>query len=401
MNDSSIVYLDQVSKIYGSGASEVYAAKNVTLAIQPGEFFSLLGSSGSGKTTTLRLIGGFEIPDYGQVWIGGEQVTTLPPYRRSVHTVFQNYALFPHLSVSENIAYPLRIAQVPKKLTSAEIAPRVQEALEMFRISGLGDRRPSQLSGGQQQRVALARALISRPKVLLLDEPLSALDAKIRQEVRQELRDLQRQTNLTFVYVTHDQEEALALSDRIAVMSQGQVEQVGKPSEIYDRPATPFVAQFIGKANFFQGTVRVVEPPAAANSAANPIANSVATAAPELAATVKVEVNGTIIEAIAPVRAATPTPTLGQSVTLMVRPERIQIHPAAAELSTELSTEPAPAGENRVTGKRTSITYIGQLLESHIDTPIGRIWVTQLAGQTEGSDTLTLAWSARDCIVLV
>ncbi len=392
MNDSSIVYLDQVSKIYGSGASAVYATKDVTLAVQPGEFFSLLGSSGSGKTTTLRLIGGFEIPDYGQVWIGGEQVTTLPPYRRSVHTVFQNYALFPHLSVAENIAYPLRIAQVPKKLTSAEIAPRVQEALEMFRISGLGDRRPSQLSGGQQQRVALARALISRPKVLLLDEPLSALDAKIRQEVRQELRDLQRQTNLTFIYVTHDQEEALALSDRIAVMSNGQVEQVGKPSQIYDRPATPFVAQFIGKANFLQGTVRAVEPAAAANSATELAPNSAA----ELTATVKVEVNGTLIEAIAPQHGATPPPILGQTVTLMVRPERIQIHPAA---SMGISAD--PVGENQVTGKLTSVTYIGQLLESHIDTPIGRIWVTQLAGQSEGSDTLTLAWSARDCIVLV
>ena len=183
-NQSGIVYLDAVTKVYPTTKGEVYAVRDLTLAVQPGEFYSLLGSSGSGKTTTLRLIGGFEIPEYGEVYIGGEAVTERPPYRRDVHTVFQNYALFPHLSVAENIAYPLTIAGVSRR----DIELRLQEALKLVQIPNLGDRKPAQLSGGQQQRVALARALISRPKVLLLDEPLSALDAQIREAVRQELR---------------------------------------------------------------------------------------------------------------------------------------------------------------------------------------------------------------------
>jgi ABC-type Fe3+/spermidine/putrescine transport system ATPase subunit len=257
MQKDRIVYLETISKIYPTANGEFYAVRDVTIEVQSGEFYALLGSSGSGKTTTLRVMGGFEIPDYGQVWIGGEDVTTLPPYRRNVHTVFQSYALFPHLTVAQNIAYPLTIAKTPK----SEIAVAVAAALRMFRIEELGERRPTQLSGGQQQRVALARALIRRPKVLLLDEPLSALDAKIREEVRQELRELQRQTNLTFIYVTHDQEEAMALSDRIAVMHQGRVEQVGTPKEIYDFPASLFVAQFIGKANFLTGQVTNITAP--------------------------------------------------------------------------------------------------------------------------------------------
>jgi len=355
MDGDRIVDLDRVSKIYGGASGEVYAVRDVTLDVRPGEFYSLLGSSGSGKTTTLRLIGGFEIPEYGHVYIGGEEVTTLPPYRRNVHTVFQSYALFPHMTVVENIAYPLQIAKVPR----AEIAPQVQESLRMFRIEGLGDRRPAQLSGGQQQRVALARALISRPKVLLLDEPLSALDAKIREEVRQELRDLQRQTNLTFIYVTHDQEEALALSDRIAVMSNGRIEQVGTPKEIYDRPASAFVARFIGKANFLQGQVLAVQ-----------------------ADWVAVDVNGITVKAIAP---HTP-PAMAERVTLMIRPERIRRGDAAA---------------NQIAASVVSSTYVGQLVEFQLKTAIGNLTMTQLGDQGGPNDAeFTCCWSAHDCLVL-
>ena len=355
----SIVYLDQVSKIYPSASGEVYAVRDVTIAVQPGEFFSLLGSSGSGKTTTLRLIGGFEIPEYGEVTIGGETVTALPPYRRNVHTVFQNYALFPHLTVAQNIAYPLTIAKVPK----SEIADRVQEALRMVRITELSDRKPAQLSGGQQQRVALARALISRPKVLLLDEPLSALDAKIREEVRQELRQLQQQINLTFIYVTHDQEEALALSDRIAVMSNGRVEQIGTPQEIYSRPASPFVAQFIGKANFLTG--QVIE------------SNTEFT---------WVKVNDTNVKAIAP----THKPAIGETVTLMIRPEHLK----PLDSSTEHLIY-----DNQIAVKLTATTYIGQLLELHFDTPIGQLKVTQL-GNTRINSEQAIGWNAEDCVVV-
>ncbi|MBD2460349.1 ABC transporter ATP-binding protein [Oscillatoria sp. FACHB-1407] len=356
MKDDSLVFLDRVSKIYGNGSAPVYAVREVSLDVRPGEFYSLLGSSGSGKTTTLRLIGGFEIPEYGQVYIGGEDVTTLPPYRRNVHTVFQSYALFPHLTVAENVAYSLTIANVSK----AEIAPRVAEALRMFQISTLSDRRPSQLSGGQQQRVALARALINRPKVLLLDEPLSALDAKIREEVRQELRDLQRQTNLTFIYVTHDQEEALALSDRMAVMHNGQVEQVGSPSEIYDRPTSRFVAQFIGKANFLTGKVTQVD-----------------------ASVAVVEVNGVLIRATIP----GDKPPVGETVTVMIRPERIQVNAATSLV-------------NQTTGKTANVTYIGQLLESRFETAIGQLLVTQLGGYSSTSEAVALSWNAEDCIIL-
>ena len=359
MQEHSIVYLESVSKIYPTPTGNLYAVRDVSLDVQPGEFYSLLGSSGSGKTTTLRLIGGFEIPEYGQVYINGEDVTLLPPYRRNVHTVFQTYALFPHMTVAQNIAYPLTLAKVAK----SEIASRVNESLRMFRIEELGDRRPSQLSGGQQQRVALARALVSRPKVLLLDEPLSALDAKIREEVRQELRTLQKQINLKFIYVNQDQEEALALSDRIAVMSNGRVEQVGTPKEIYNRPASPFVAQFIGKANFLTGTVLEIH-----------------------SNWIHVEVNGIRINAIAP----SYMPTLGERVTLMVRPEHLTLHP---------SEHPIEA-ENHISGKLASVTYIGQLLESQIETAIGRLTVTQLGGANLDAETQTLSWTARDCIVI-
>jgi spermidine/putrescine transport system ATP-binding protein len=230
---------------------DVIAVNNVSLKIKDGEFFSLLGPSGCGKTTTLRMIAGFETPTEGEICIQGELMGLTPPFQRNTNMVFQNYALFPHMSVGENISFGLEMKKVPKE----EIARRVEEALELVRLPAFGKRRPDQLSGGQQQRVALARALINRPGVLLLDEPLGSLDLKLRKQMQLELKGLQHRIGITFVYVTHDQEEALTMSDRIAVMEQGRALQVGTPTEIYERPASRFVADFIGETNFLEGTV--------------------------------------------------------------------------------------------------------------------------------------------------
>jgi putative spermidine/putrescine transport system ATP-binding protein len=238
------VRLSDVRKTYG----DVVAVAGVDLVIEPGEFFTLLGPSGSGKTTTLRLIAGFERPDSGRVELHGRDVTGVPPYARDVNTVFQDYALFPHMTVGENVAYGLRVKGVPRR----ERRGRVEEVLRIVRLPGLADRKPIQLSGGQRQRVALARALVNSPRVLLLDEPLGALDLKLRQEMQVELRRIQREVSdigMTFVYVTHDQEEALTMSDRLAVFNEGRIEQVGAPAEVYERPATEFVAGFIGVSN--------------------------------------------------------------------------------------------------------------------------------------------------------
>jgi spermidine/putrescine transport system ATP-binding protein len=226
----------------------------VTLEIRAGEFFSLLGPSGCGKTTTLRMIGGFELPTAGRILVGGLDVTMAPPEKRPVNMVFQSYALFPHLSVFENIAFGLRRRKTPQP----EVEERVGAALELVRLGTFGKRRPDQLSGGQQQRVALARALVNRPQVLLLDEPLGALDLKLRRQLQVELKRVQLEVGITFIYVTHDQEEALALSDRIAVMDHGRVEQLGTPEELYDAPRTLFVAGFIGTSNLLPGVVETV-----------------------------------------------------------------------------------------------------------------------------------------------
>ena len=231
------------------------AVAGVDLSVDEGEFFTLLGPSGSGKTTLLRLIAGFERTDEGRIELGGRDVTSLPPYMRQTNTVFQDYALFPHMTVAENIGYGLRVKGVP----AAERQQRVERALKMVRLAGLDKRRPNQLSGGQRQRVALARAVINEPEVLLLDEPLGALDLKLRQEMQLELKRIQKDVGITFVYVTHDQEEALTMSDRMAVMSNGLIEQVGPPVEVYERPATEFVAGFIGISNVLErGGIRFV-----------------------------------------------------------------------------------------------------------------------------------------------
>jgi len=235
------VRLVALRKSYGS----VLAADGIDLEIAEREFFTLLGPSGSGKTTLLRVIGGFERPDSGRVELGGEDVTREPPYARNVNTVFQDYALFPHMTVAENVEYGLKIRRVP----APDRRRRASEALDMVRLSGLGSRKPLQLSGGQRQRVALARAIVNHPEVLLLDEPLGALDLKLRQEMQSELKRIQREVGITFIYVTHDQDEALTMSDRLAVISAGRVEQVGTPVEVYEKPATEFVAGFIGVSN--------------------------------------------------------------------------------------------------------------------------------------------------------
>ena len=233
-----------VRKTYG----EVVAVDHIDLDIPRGEFFTMLGPSGSGKTTTLRLIAGFERPDSGQIFLGGVDVARKPPYDRDVNTVFQDYALFPHMTVAQNVEYGLKVKRVSKE----ERRARVEEALGIVRLGGFGGRKPAQLSGGQRQRVALARALVNRPRVLLLDEPLGALDLKLRQEMQIELKRIQQEVGITFIYVTHDQEEALTMSDRIAVFNHGRIDQVGTPVEVYEHPATEFVAGFVGVSNLLE-----------------------------------------------------------------------------------------------------------------------------------------------------
>jgi len=297
--------------------AEYEAVREVSLQIGQGEFFSLLGPSGCGKTTTLRMIAGFEQPTTGTISLLGEDIRGQPPHRRNVNMVFQNYALFPHLTVFDNVAFGLQVKRIPR----AETRRRVAEALSMIRLPGLEHRKPAQLSGGQQQRVALARALVNRPAVLLLDEPLGALDQKLRKEMQLELKRLQREVGITFIYVTHDQEEALTMSDRIAVMHQGRVLQVDGPRALYEHPATRFVADFIGVTNFLQG--RLVS-----------IADG----------TARVEVDG-----LGQVRAHLAEGIeAGQKVTLAIRPERMQL------LSSNL-----PGGDNHAPGIVEDIVFVG------------------------------------------
>lgn len=308
------VELVDVTKVFDSG---VVAVDRVSLQIYQGEFFSLLGPSGCGKTTTLRMIAGFEHPTAGEVRIEGRPMGNTPPFRRNVNTVFQNYALFPHMTVFENVAFGLRMKRVPRD----EIVRRVREALQLVRLSGFEERYPRQLSGGQQQRVALARALVNRPRVLLLDEPLGALDLKLRKEMQLELKHLQMTVGITFIYVTHDQEEALTMSDRIAVMNAGRVLQVGTPVEIYERPTSRFVADFIGESNFLPG--RVVD-----------VDRDVATV---------------LVAGERPVRVRIETPVAaGQPVTVAIRPEKIRVTPVEA-----------PEANGFLSGRVEEVIYIG------------------------------------------
>jgi ABC-type Fe3+/spermidine/putrescine transport system ATPase subunit len=302
--------------------ADVTAVDDVSLSIQRGEFFSLLGPSGCGKTTLLRLIGGLETPTAGTIAINGADMTEVPAHRRPVNLVFQQYALFPHLSVAENVGFGLRYQGLPR----AAQAARVAETLALVRLSGLDRRRPDQLSGGQRQRVALARALALGPQVLLLDEPLSALDRMLREEMQVELKGLQRRVGITFLLVTHDQEEALALSDRVAVMHGGRVEQVGAPAEVYDAPATPFVASFLGASNFWSAQVRAVS------------GEGLALALP----------GGAGLDVrIPPGRTFAP----GETVRLLVRPEKLTLAAAAPERGPAL---PVTVGDRIYQGASTT-----------------------------------------------
>jgi spermidine/putrescine transport system ATP-binding protein len=320
------VELHGVTKSYGAAR----AVDHIDLFVAHGQFYSLLGPSGCGKTTTLRLIAGFEQPDQGRILIGGRDVASLPPYRRDVNTVFQHYALFPHMTVEENVAFGLQ----EKRVAAAELKRRTGEALEMVQLESLRDRKPRQLSGGQQQRVALARALVNRPTVLLLDEPLGALDLKLRKEMQIELKALQQQVGITFVYVTHDQEEALTMSDRIAVMADGGILQEGSPREIYEHPGTRFVADFIGMSNFLVGEV---------------VAQDAGRVLVKITDSLKVWC----------LSGGTSTP--GTSVTVAVRPEKI-----------EISNAPPTSAVNVWTGRVVAGTFLGEQTEYRVRIEEGR-----------------------------
>ena len=334
------VRLDRVSKLFGDAA----AVDDLSLDIQEGEFFSMLGPSGCGKTTTLRMIGGFEEPTYGTVYLGGRDVTTLPPYKRDVNTVFQSYALFPHLNVYENIAFGLR----RKKVDKSDIDKRVRDAMTLVDLIGFESRKPPQMSGGQQQRVALARALVNHPKVLLLDEPLGALDMKLRKQMQLELKAIQQEVGITFIYVTHDQEEAMTMSDRLAVMRHGKIDQIGPPEAVYETPATEFVAGFLGASNMLDGEVKET------NNGRTTIALST---------------GGTVTTNTSGVPAGISTVRVG------VRPEKITIVPDDGN---------APADRNTVTGLLRMSTYIGVNYQYKVEGPGGNeltVYVQNLGGE--------------------
>ena len=318
------VSLQGLTKLYG----EVTAVDDIDLQIRKGEFFSLLGPSGSGKTTTLRMVAGFELPTAGRILLDGQDVSQLPPYERDVNTVFQDYALFPHMSVGDNVAYGLMIRKVSKR----DRRDRAHEALRMVRLDGYEERKPGQLSGGQRQRVALARALVNRPSVLLLDEPLGALDLKLRQQMQVELKAIQQDVGITFIYVTHDQDEALAMSDRMAIFDHGHIEQMGSPAEVYEKPSTAFVAGFVGTSNILEG------------AAARAI--------------------------------------LGSDGSFTVRPEKIHLEPADAAV---------PDGAVAADGRVHDVVYLGSDTKYHVELDAGsRLEVVKQNVATSSTEALAL-----------
>lgn len=378
------ITLTSVTKQFG----DTRAVDDVSLQIEGGEFFSLLGPSGCGKTTTLRIIGGFVYPTSGEVFINGEPMKQTPPYRRPVNTVFQNYALFPHKTVAQNIAFGLQMKKMPKAKTASE----VKRFLELIRLSGYGDRKPSELSGGEKQRVALARALINQPTILLLDEPLAALDLQLRKQMQIELKTLQRQVGITFVYVTHDQGEALALSDRIAVMRDGKLLQVGTPAEIYDSPQNRFVANFIGTSNFFEGTLSRLET-TLTPVARGPVRRDATTtkfATVALATEPLSQIVGKHNGDVQP----------GDSVTVAIRPERIDITAMVGET-------PGLDITSLLNGIIQDESYLGTTLEYTVQTdyptPVIVHQQNTGAGETHRfrrGDKVSLAWRAENAIVL-
>jgi spermidine/putrescine transport system ATP-binding protein len=333
---------------------DVVAVDDISLDIDRGQFFALLGPSGCGKTTTLRMIGGFEEPTEGRIELGGSDVAPLPPYKRDVNTVFQSYALFPHLTIFENVAFGLR----RRGVKGGDLRTRVVESLELVGLAGLERRKPRQLSGGQQQRIALARALVNRPRVLLLDEPLGALDLKLRKEMQLELKRIQHEVEITFVHVTHDQEEAMTMADRIVIMNGGRIEQLGTPTELYERPRTPFVAGFLGVSNLLEGTV----------------------------------VGDDRIRLVDGTEVHCPREVLGGrtgTVQIGVRPEKLRIGGDAT---------------NSLSGTITESAYIGVSTQYIVDTPAGLVTVyvqnDRPGGQVATGERLTLSWSPESTFVV-
>jgi spermidine/putrescine transport system ATP-binding protein len=355
------ISLQGVGKRFG----DVVAVRETNLDIRDGEFFSMLGPSGCGKTTTLRMIAGFEVPDEGRVLLRGTDVTNAAPNHRNVNTVFQHYALFPHMSVVDNVSFGLELKRVPR----GERRDRVKEMLQVVQLEGMEKRKPQQLSGGQQQRVALARALVNRPAALLLDEPLGALDGKLRKQMQLELKRIQTELGTTFVYVTHDQEEALTMSDRIAVMNGGDIEQVADPKEIYERPLTPFVADFVGSLNAYD--LRVDE-----------LADGLAV--------MRVSERERLV-----VPAGTATKT-GDQLRVAVRPERVRIEPTNGR---------AAEGGSSVEGTVAELVYLGGLTQFHVETSVAGRLVShrmddQVAASLEPGKHVTLTWPAEHAYVL-
>ena len=349
------VRLERVTKTFG----DAVAVDDLSLDIGEGEFFSMLGPSGCGKTTTLRMIGGFEEPSRGTVYLGGRDVTDQPPYKRDVNTVFQSYALFPHLNVFENVAFGLR----RRKVAKGDIKARVDEALRLVEMSGFEQRKPGQMSGGQQQRVALARALVNHPKVLLLDEPLGALDLKLRKQMQLELKRIQQEVGITFIYVTHDQEEAMTMSNRLAVMRAGRAEQIGPPEEVYENPQTQFVAAFLGASNLLEGDLKE-----------------------QTDAMSTVLLSGGDVVHLPNERAPFRT---GDSVLVGVRPEKITIAPDGQR--------PEGTGWNSVSGLLRMATYIGVSHQYKVEGPAGHeltVWVQNLGVEPAPApgDRVTLSW---------
>ncbi|MFQ5784104.1 MAG: ABC transporter ATP-binding protein [Alphaproteobacteria bacterium] len=371
MNRVPSVELVHVTKRFG----DVVAVDDLSLMIQEGEFFSLLGPSGCGKTTTLRLIGGLEHPDDGEILISGEVVNDHPPYERSSNIVFQNYALFPHLTVEDNIAFGLRLRS--RRVPEPEARKQVEEVLRLVHLEGFGARRPNQLSGGQQQRIALARALILRPKVLLLDEPLGALDRKLRKAMQIELRRIQHEVDITFIYVTHDQDEAMSMSDRVAVMRNGNFDQIGTPQEIFQSPQTRFVADFMGASNIFSGTVVAVS-------------TDTAHGAPTQTIEIETETGLRVISR------GDHDVSSGAFVSFSIRPEAVQVFPRGWDWSAE----------NKFDGRIVEKIYLGDVTEFEValaeNNPItSRIQsrIDQKFDFKEDAPVL-IGWNPEDCNLL-